>query len=142
MKTLALTSTLFFATLLTFATNKENVPSNKIVVDNEIIVMDQGGMAMDDLTNYGDFSSNGNELVAITEPVKNPENGTIDIQADGTYMYFPNEEFVGKDTISVKVCDAKDANNCVTNHLFVTVEAPRTASQQQMQQIIAVSNKK
>ncbi len=52
-----------------------------------------------------DVDPDGTVLTVNTIPVNGPSNGTIVIQADGTYTYTPNLNFIGMDVITVQVCD-------------------------------------
>ena len=54
-------------------------------------------------TNDSDVDGNldANSFVKIT----NPLHGTITFNANGSYTYTPNNNFVGLDSISYKVCD-------------------------------------
>ncbi|MGV3609755.1 MAG: tandem-95 repeat protein, partial [Fluviicola sp.] len=79
--------------------------------------------ATGDLTNAGDSDPDGTTLTANTTPVSGPTNGTILINADGTYTYTPNADFNGTDTIVVSICDAglPLPSICVNDTIFITV---------------------
>jgi gliding motility-associated-like protein len=55
--------------------------------------------------------------------VSGPTNGTIVINANGTYTYTPNANFSGTDTIVVSICDAglPLPGICVNDTIFITV---------------------
>jgi large repetitive protein len=52
-----------------------------------------------------DKDPDGTALTVNTTPVSGPSNGTILINADGTYTYTPNLNFSGTDVVTVQVCD-------------------------------------
>jgi len=47
----------------------------------------------------------------------NPSNGTVLINADGTYTYTPNNNFIGNDSFIVTVNDGKGGSDIVTVHV-------------------------
>jgi hypothetical protein len=53
--------------------------------------------------------------------VKNPENGDIILNPDGTYTYTPNTDFVGNDTVIYSLCDGGVPELCDTAILVITV---------------------
>lgn len=56
------------------------------------------------------------------ELLDTPVNGVIDFNEDGTFMYTPNDGFLGTETLEYSVCDDEPA--CVSGMLVITVEAP------------------
>lgn len=44
-------------------------------------------------------------LLVNTDPVVEPDNGTITINPDGSFTYEPDDGFTGSDTIVVEICD-------------------------------------
>jgi gliding motility-associated-like protein len=107
--------------IVTVTVNAVNDPP---VVDNDSnTIAEDGGSATGDLTDSGDSDPDGTTLTVNTTPVDGPNNGTITINADGTYSYTPNAGFNGQDTIIVSVCD----NGlplpviCVNDTLIITV---------------------
>jgi gliding motility-associated-like protein len=94
------------------------------VVDNDSnTISEDGGPATGDLTDVGDSDPDGTTLTVDTTPVSGPSNGTITINADGTYSYTPNAGFNGQDTIIVSVCDTglPLPAICVNDTLIITV---------------------
>ena len=59
-------------------------------------------------------------LVASTVLIKQPLHGTAILQADGTYTYTPNTDFIGTDVFSYKMCDSGSPALCDT--ATVTIE--------------------
>ncbi|MFV8361748.1 tandem-95 repeat protein, partial [Flavobacterium sp. LS1P3] len=76
-----------------------------------------------DLTDAGDSDPEGTALVVNITPVSGPTNGSIVLNADGTYVYTPNSGFVGTDIIRVEICDSGTPlpRICVIQDLTITV---------------------
>ncbi|MDD2798999.1 MAG: tandem-95 repeat protein [Bacteroidales bacterium] len=98
----------------------------KPTVDNEHHILNSGETATGDLTNVGDTSTDGKPLVVNINPVVTPKNGGITINPDGTYIYTPTPNFVGKDTIVVNICDQQTPPKCADDTIFIQVLAPLT----------------
>jgi large repetitive protein len=71
-------------------------------------------------TNDSDINA-GQTLTYATVPVTNPLNGTIAIQADGTYTYTPATGFVGLDSAQYRVCDNGVPSLCATAWIVIDV---------------------
>ncbi len=94
------------------------------IVDNDVNTTTEDTPTVGgDLTDVGDIDPDGTLLVVTTTPVDGPNNGTIVINTDGTYVYTPNPNFNGIDTIVVSVCDQglPLPGICVNDTLFITV---------------------
>jgi gliding motility-associated-like protein len=101
-----------------------NAVNDAPVVDNDSnTITEDGGPATGDLTDTGDSDPDGTSLTVNTTPVDGPNNGTITINADGTYSYTPNAGFNGQDTVIVSVCDNGTPLPaiCVNDTLIITV---------------------
>jgi hypothetical protein len=87
-----------------------------VVTDyNEVLI---NGILNGSLTaNASDIDSPVSDFIfAVTSA---PENGTIQIDDNGSYTYIPGEYFFGQDTIIYSVCDGNNA--CNSAELVVTV---------------------
>jgi gliding motility-associated-like protein len=93
------------------------------IVDNEVVTTNEDAPVAGDLTDAGDSDPDGTPLTANTTPVSGPSNGTIVINADGTYTYTPNPNFNGTDVIVVSICDAGTPlpGVCINDTITVTV---------------------
>ncbi|MCI4443283.1 MAG: tandem-95 repeat protein, partial [Lentimicrobium sp.] len=94
------------------------------IVDNDVNTTTEDNPTVGgDLTDAGDFDPDGTPLVVTTTPVSGPTNGTIVINADGTYVYTPNPDFNGTDVITIEVCDSGSPlpKMCVNETLTITV---------------------
>jgi gliding motility-associated-like protein/uncharacterized repeat protein (TIGR01451 family) len=92
------------------------------VVDNEFITVSLINPATGDLTDAGDFDIDGN-LVVNTTPLEGPNNGSILINSDGTFVYTPNNGFFGNEEIVVQICDDGTPlpAQCVNDAIFIVV---------------------
>ena len=92
------------------------------ILDNESHIINEEGSASGDLTDAGDYDVDGN-LVINTNPLSGPANGTIIINANGTYTYTPNTNFNGTDIIIVEICDDGSPlpSICLNDTIFITV---------------------
>jgi len=79
-----------------------NIPP---VLVNENITIDEDSVLIGDLLANGDIDPDGTPLTVDTIAVTPPTNGSVVINADGTFTYTPNENFFGSDTIVVNICD-------------------------------------
>ncbi|MCO5724293.1 Ig-like domain-containing protein [Robiginitalea marina] len=52
-----------------------------------------------------DTDPNGPGLLVDTNPVMGPSNGTLSLNADGSFTYTPNPGFSGADAFAYRVCD-------------------------------------
>jgi gliding motility-associated-like protein len=63
-------------------------------------------------------------LTASITSVSGPSNGSIVINSNGDFIYTPNFNFFGSDTIVVSVCDSD--NFCVNDTIFITIPTGNT----------------
>ncbi|MFN7116869.1 MAG: Ig-like domain-containing protein [Saprospiraceae bacterium] len=68
-----------------------------------------------------DIDPDGNPLTVNTIPIDQPDNGTVSLNANGTFTYTPNNNFTGTDQFIYQVCD--NANACDQATVFITVNA-------------------
>ncbi len=67
-----------------------------------------------------DVDSDGDTLTINTTPVSAPTNGTLVINADGTYTYTPNANFNGTDSFTYEISDGKGGTDTATVTITVT----------------------
>ena len=60
-------------------------------------------------------------LVITTTPVINPKNGSIVLNADGTYTYTPNPGYTGKDSVRYRACKQFNPTLCDEAWLRITI---------------------
>ena len=68
-----------------------------------------------------DFDPEGNALTVNTTPLTSPSNGTLVLNANGTYTYTPSNAFVGQDTFRYAVCDNGVPSKCDTALVVLNV---------------------
>ncbi len=64
-------------------------------------------------------SHDDNEALSVTDILDQPTNGTVELNADGTITYTPNEGYEGCDEFSYEVCDSEGF--CDTGNVSVLV---------------------
>ena len=121
------TPTLCDTTDLTFnigSTNKQPVAMNDInsTLKNTAV---SGNV----LTN--DSDPNFNVLTVATTPVQAPSNGTVTLNANGSYTYTPNAGFIGTDVFKYQVCDNGAPSMCDTASVNIEVREVLTAGNNQ-----------
>jgi large repetitive protein len=97
-------------------------PEGPVAVDdinNTLVNIPVGGNV---LTN--DYSPSGANLTANTTPLTLPVNGSVTLNANGTYTYTPALDFVGIDSFEYIVCDDNVPSLCDTALVTITVIDP------------------
>jgi large repetitive protein len=59
--------------------------------------------------------------------VGTPKNGTITISPTGSYIYTPNANFVGEDSVQYQICDLGTPKLCDTSWILIVVNQPNRA---------------
>jgi VCBS repeat-containing protein len=67
----------------------------------------------------GEYDIEGNSLSYTA--LQQPSNGTLDLNANGQFIYTPNPNWGGNETISIHVCDQQ--NGCTLTPLTITVNS-------------------
>ncbi|PKQ62751.1 hypothetical protein BZG02_11115 [Labilibaculum filiforme] len=114
-----------FTYTLRDADGEESTATVSVVVDPldyEPIANDDFDTINEDETSSGDLLSNDEDL--INPPVvvisnTNPANGTVVVNADGTYIYTPNPDFNGIDTFTYTIEDADGDQDTATVSITV-----------------------
>jgi hypothetical protein len=101
---------------------KINVIDPKTGVNNAPVANDDVAQTFKNVPVTGKVTNNdldpdGNPLVASV--VKQPDNGTLVMNPDGTFTYTPNPNFTGKDKFQYQVCD--NAGACDTACVVITI---------------------
>jgi gliding motility-associated-like protein len=87
-------------TILSLANTPPLAIDDNYTTDIDIPVMDNI------LTN--DTDPDGDILTANTTLINNPTNGTVTLNADGTFTYTPNTGYTGVDMFTYEVCDPSE----------------------------------
>ncbi|MFD2962561.1 MULTISPECIES: Ig-like domain-containing protein [Olivibacter] len=90
-----------------------------VAVDDEIIVTEYEPATGNVLTNDNDPDGNALTASLVTAPV----NGTVVLNADGSFTYTPNSDFFGQDSLIYQVCDNGTPSLCDTATLRIAVTA-------------------
>ncbi|MCU0431334.1 MAG: Ig-like domain-containing protein, partial [Cytophagaceae bacterium] len=98
------------------------------VVDPEFLTTPENVPISGDLTDAGDFDPDTTALVVNTVPLKGPSNGSIVINANGSFTYTPATNFNGRDTVVVEICDSGNPLPviCVHDTIYVRVNSVNT----------------
>jgi len=68
-----------------------------------------------------DWDLNGDNLIVNTTPVSGPANGSVVLNANGTYTYTPNPGFEGEDEFVYTVCDDGIPSLCDQATVYIEV---------------------
>ena len=94
---------------------------------NEILAIDDINDTFVNMAVDGDVSTNdenadgpaGTEVFTLVTP---PVNGSVVLNADGTYTYTPNTDYVGEDTFEYQVCDGGNPIACDTAIVYIEIQ--------------------
>ncbi|MBT8316453.1 MAG: tandem-95 repeat protein, partial [Lutibacter sp.] len=70
-----------------------------------------------------DFDPEGDTQVVNSGPITDVANGTLVLNSDGTFVYTPNDDFVGTDSFVYEVCDNGSPIACDQATVVITVNA-------------------
>ena len=85
--------------------------------DNNTLV--NQGISGNVLTN--DVDNEGHDISLNLTPHDTPDNGSVVLQADGSYTYTPATDFVGQDQFEYIICDNGTPSACDTAMVVITV---------------------
>jgi gliding motility-associated-like protein len=74
-----------------------------------------------------DSDPENDELTVSTTPVTDVQNGTLVLNADGTYIYTPDNNFFGEDSFVYEVCDNGAPQECSQATVTITVKSVNDA---------------
>lgn len=92
-------------------------------VDDEVAVTEGIPATGNTLTNDSDVEGDALTASLVTAPV----NGTIVLNADGSFTYTPNAGYNGRDSLTYQVCDNGAPSLCDTALAYFNVEAINNA---------------
>ena len=69
-----------------------------------------------------DFDPDKDSISITTTPISNPTNGTVIINADGSYRYTPNAGFKGEDSFTYQICDDRTPSLCDSAEVVITIK--------------------
>ncbi len=100
--------------VVTYTTFPEAYDDNFILEVNEFLAADALVNDFPNVTNPEDYM-----VTNLTEP----ENGSLQMNDDGTFEYTPDENFVGTDTYIYEICHVHCPDNCVQAVVTIVIGA-------------------
>ncbi len=104
-------------TVAPFSTNKAPIATEELVLTN-VNTPANGTLTSKVSDPDGNLDNNSFAVVGT------PKNGTITISATGAYIYTPNNNFVGEDSVQYRICDLGTPKLCDTSWILIVVEQP------------------
>jgi large repetitive protein len=104
---------------------KACIPSAPVATNDNVTTLEDTPLSNSVATNATDVDGNLNPNSFVT--TDSPLHGTITLNTDGTYLYTPNLNFNGVDSVHYKVCDLGTPSLCGTATIIVTVTAVNDA---------------
>ena len=93
-------------------------------VNNKPVAIDDATTIAEDTQANGTVATNDSDiegdLLSFTV-INNTTNGTVVFNADGSYVYTPNANYNGKDSLTYQVCDNGSPVLCDTAKLIITI---------------------
>lgn len=68
-----------------------------------------------------DFDPDGNQQIVNTTPVSSTSNGTLTLNANGTFSYVANDGFKGTDSFIYEICDTGTPQACDRATVYIVV---------------------
>ncbi|RQP16956.1 MAG: gliding motility-associated C-terminal domain-containing protein [Parapedobacter sp.] len=122
---------------VSFVVNDGTDDSNPATKNIHVVAVNTAPIAVDDeVTVTEDTPATGNVLTNDSDPEGNaltasltvaPVNGTIVLNADGSFTYSPNTNYNGPDSFEYQVCDNGMPSRCDTAWVYLTIEAVNDA---------------
>ena len=113
------------ATAPTFCDTARVVINVIPVNDTPVAINDTLSTTNDDLlmsnVTENDYDPDGT-LDATVTPLENPVHGTLNMNADGSFTYMPEEFYVGLDQFRYQLCDAQDPTLCSEALVIIQVQ--------------------
>ncbi|NNF86199.1 MAG: tandem-95 repeat protein, partial [Winogradskyella sp.] len=106
-------------TAVVVITVSSNIGNVTIANDDAYNENNCGGIAGSVLDN--DSDPEGDDQTVNTTPVVDVANGTLVLNADGTFSYIPNEGFTGTDSFVYSVCDNGTPQACDQATVYITI---------------------
>ncbi|MGS2741045.1 Ig-like domain-containing protein [Sinomicrobium sp. M5D2P17] len=94
-----------------------------VAVEDEVTTDENTPVTGNVLTNDTDIEGDALTASLVTAPV----NGTVVLNADGSFIYTPNTNYNGPDSLQYQVCDHGTPSLCDTTSVQFTIEAINNA---------------
>ncbi len=98
-----------------------NAVNNPIFANDDVAEVNEDEVLEGTTVLINDGDLDGSTLTVTTTPIINIENGTLELNSDGTYTYTPNEDFYGEDNFTYQVCNDETPQECTTAIVTITV---------------------
>lgn len=89
------------------------VENNPPIASNDVFATNEGENVTGSLT-ANDQDLDGDNITISTTPIFDASNGSVTINADGTFTYIPDDGFVGTDSFTYQICDDGEPVLCAT----------------------------
>ena len=97
------------------AADGSNIPP---VANDDLFIRDPAsGISGNVLVN--DSDPNGGTLTVNTTPISNPSNGSVVLNANGTFTYTPNAGYTGIDMFTYQVCNNQTPKQCSQATVYI-----------------------
>src|SRR5690606_367534 len=103
----------------TIQINITPVNDNPVAVEDEVTTDENTPVTGNVLTNDTDIDGDALTASLVTAPV----NGTVVLNADGSFTYTPNANYSGPDSLQYQVCDNGTPSLCDTTSVKFTITA-------------------
>ncbi|RNL87921.1 hypothetical protein ED312_09325, partial [Sinomicrobium pectinilyticum] len=103
----------------TIQINITPVNDNPVAVEDEVTTDENTPVTGNVLTNDTDIDGDALTASLVTAPV----NGTVVLNADGSFTYTPNANYSGPDSLQYQVCDNGTPSLCDTTSVKFTIAA-------------------
>jgi large repetitive protein len=101
--------------LVTITVNSTNEPP---VANDDVFVTDEDVPLNGNVSDNDDFTDGPDAVYSV---VNNPSNGTLVLNANGTFTYTPDPNWSGIDQFTYRLCDQGDPNLCDDATVTITV---------------------
>jgi hypothetical protein len=101
--------------------NSSTTNNNVIGVTDNFIMENDTTLGSNILSN--DSDPDGDSIYISTTAIENVDSGMLVINADGSFIYTPNANFVGEDNFSYQICDNGSPVTCDTVEVIIKVLA-------------------
>ena len=93
---------------------------------NAIFANDDAAIGHEDSPLIGDLLANdfdpqNDNIILNTWPIRNPSHGTVTLNTDGTFTYFPTKDFNGADQFEYEICDDNNPAACDIATAYLTI---------------------
>ncbi|NNJ56155.1 MAG: tandem-95 repeat protein, partial [Bacteroidia bacterium] len=96
------------------------VSNNAIIANNDHYIITKDSTISNTVLG-NDYDPDGDAMTVNTTPLVDVANGSLTLNANGTFTYTPNTGFTGNDIFVYQVCDNSTSSICVTATVVIEV---------------------